>query len=121
MENLAMNPVYISWFEMKMQSIASVYAEFRAVYMAVNMRNRKRDFEQTSEHVTDGTGETGSNNINVRQRKTASSGNFNAYKLSCLLPRGRYSVVSTAMKRRARRFGLRIPKPQEVFLFLKTS
>jgi hypothetical protein len=45
-----------------MQNIASVYAEFRAVYEVVNMRNRKRDFEQTFEHLKDGTEETGSNN-----------------------------------------------------------
>jgi hypothetical protein len=39
---------------MKIQSIAFVYAEFRAVYVAVNVRNRKSDFEQTLEHVKDG-------------------------------------------------------------------
>ena len=62
---------------MKMQSITSVYAEFRAVYVAVNMLNWLRDFEQTFEHVKDGAEETGSNNINVKTLppETASSSN----------------------------------------------
>jgi hypothetical protein len=85
------------------------------------MRNRKRDFEQTFDHVKDGAKETGSTNVNVRQRKTASSGNFSAYKRGGLLPRGRDSIVSTTMRLRARRSGLRILKRQEIFLFQKTS
>jgi hypothetical protein len=125
LENFAMNPVNVLTEGGVLLGLSwKCRAEHRIGLCRVSCGVRggqhvkQKTWFQTFEHVKDGTEETGSNNnLETMAFKTASSSNYNTYKLDGLWIRD--SVVSTAMRLRARRSGLRIPKRKEIFLLIK--